>query len=387
MIDFELPEEHKILLETVRRFATEEIKPLAEKFDRSPTFLRDDFLHIYKRMSDLGFFGVMVPEEYGGIGDGFDVLGCSIIHEELARASAGIALSYLPMIIVGGAIINKFGTKEQKAKYLPPAVKGEVIPCLGVTEPDAGSDVAGIKTTFFRDGNDYVINGTKQFITNAPVGNLFYTLAKEKGTGKHYGFLVEAGNGVSVGKELDKMGFRSSPTSEIFYEDCRVPEENIVGKEGEGVMQSLIGIELERIFCSSINLGIAEAALEESIKYAKERMAFGKPIAEFQMVQSLLANMAVGVETGKSMLYYAIWDFHKSKDVKKKFPSLATSTVKYHTGNMVLQVTSDAVQIHGGYGYIKEYPVERYMRDAKLLQIGGGTSQIQQIMIARNILS
>jgi alkylation response protein AidB-like acyl-CoA dehydrogenase len=183
------------------------------------------------------------------------------------------------------------------------------------------------------------------------------------------------------------MGFRASPTSEVFFEDCRVPSENIIGRDDKGVLQSLTGIELERIFCASINLGIAQAALEESVKYAKERKAFGKPIADFQMVQSLLANMATGVQTGKSMLYYAIWDFIKNKDAKRKFPSLNTSVVKYYTGNMVLQVTSDAVQIFGGYGYIKDYPVERYMRDAKLLQIGGGTSQIQQMMIARNLLT
>ena len=387
MIDFELPEQHRILMETVRRFAREEVKPLAEKFDRSPTFLKDEFLRIYKKIADLGFFGVMVSEEYGGSGDGFDVLACSIIHEELAKVSAGIALSYLPMIVVGGAIIGKFGTEEQKKKYLPPGVKGDLIPCFCVTEPDAGSDVAGIKTSFVRTGNKYIINGTKQFITNASVASLFFTLAKDKTTGKTWAFLVEAGEGVSVGKELDKMGFRASPTSEVFFEDCRVPSENVIGREDKGVLQSLTGIELERIFCASINLGIAQAALEESVKYAKERKAFGQPIADFQMVQSLLANMATGVQTGKSMLYYAIWDFTKNKDVKRKFPSLPTSVVKYYTGNMVLQVTSDAVQIHGGYGYIKDYPVERYMRDAKLLQIGGGTSQIQQMMIARNLLT
>ena len=387
MIDFELPEQHRILLETVRKFAREEVKPLAEKFDRYPTFLKDEILQIYNKIADLGFFGVMVPEEYGGEGEGFDVLACSIIHEELAKASAGIALSYLPMIVVGGVIISKFGTEEQKEKYLPPGVRGDMIPCFCVTEPDAGSDVAGIKTSFVRNGNEYVINGTKQFITNAPVANLFFTLAKDKATGKTWAFLVEPGEGVSVGKELDKMGFRASPTSEVFYDDCRVPSENVIGREDKGVLQSLTGIELERIFCASINVGIAQAALEESVKYAKERKAFGQPIAEFQMVQSLLANIATGVQTGKSMLYYAIWDFIENKDVNKKFPSLATSVVKYYTGNMVLQATSDAVQIHGGYGYIKEYPVERYMRDSKMLQIGGGTSQIQQMMIARNLLA
>lgn len=387
MIDFELPEQHRILQETVRRFAREEVKPLAEKFDRSPTFLKDEFLHIYKKIAGLGLFGVMVPEKYGGVGDGFDVLACSIIHEELAKASSGIALSYLPMIVVGGVVLSKFGTEEQKEKYLRPGVKGDMIPCFCVTEPDAGSDVAGIKTSFVRNKNEFIINGTKQFITNAPVANLFYTLAKDKTTGKTWSFLVEPGEGVSVGKELDKMGFRASPTAEVFFDDCRVTSENVIGREDKGVLQSLTGIELERIFCASINVGIAETALEAAVNYAKERKAFGQPIAGFQMVQSLLANMATGVQTGKSMLYYAIWDFIKNKDVKRKFPSLPTSVVKYYTGNMVLQVTSDAVQIHGGYGYIKDYPVERYMRDAKMLQIGGGTSQIQQMMIARNLLT
>lgn len=386
MLDFELPEEHKILLDTVRKFSRDEVMPLAEKFDRSPVFLKSEFLKIYRRIADLGFFGVMVPEKFGGVGEGFDVLACSIIHEELAKVSAGIALSYLPMIVVGGAIISKFGTEAQKKKYLPRGVKGDIIPCFCVTEPDAGSDVGGIKTSFIRNGSDYVINGTKQFITNAPVANLFFTLAKDRTTGKTWAFLVDLGEGVSIGKELDKMGFRASPTSEVFYDDCRVPPENVIGREDQGVLQSLTGIELERIFCASINLGIAQAALEESVKYARERKAFGQPIAEFQMVQSLLANMATGVQTGKSMLYYAIWDFLRNRDAGRKFPSLATSVVKYYTGNTVLQVTSDAVQIHGGYGYIKDYPVERYMRDAKLLQIGGGTSQIQQMMIARNLL-
>ncbi len=386
MIDFELSEEHRILQETVRKFAREEVKPLAEKLDRSPEFLKDEFLDIYKKIADLGLFGVMVAEEYGGEGDGFDVLGCSIIHEELAKASSGIALSYLPMIVVGSVVIGKFGTEEQKKKYLTAGMKGDMIPCFCVTEPDAGSDVGGIKATFVRDGDEYIINGSKQFITNASVANLFYILAKDKTTGETWAFLSELCPEITIGKELDKTGFRASPTSEVFFDDCRVPASGVIGEEGKGVLQSLTGIELERIFCASINLGIAQAALDETVKYAKERFAFGRPIAQFQMVQSLLANMATGVQTGKSMLYYAIWNFLKNRDDSRKYPSLPTSVVKYYTGNMVHQVTSDAVQIHGGYGYIKDYPVERYLRDAKLLQIGGGTSQIQQMMIARNLL-
>lgn len=386
MIDFELSKEHKMLQNEVRAFVKEEVRPLAEDFDRSPTHMTEEYLKIYKKMADVGYYAVMIPEEYGGIGDGFDVLSCSIIHKELAKASAGIGLSYLPTVIVSGEIISSFGSKEQKEKYLPPSVSGELIPCLCVTEPDTGSDVAGIKTEYYKDGDEYVINGTKQFITNAPVSNLFYTLAKDKDTGETTSFLVEKGDGLSTGTPLDKMGHRASPTSEVFYDNCRVSESSVIGDIGRGVTQSLMGIELERIFCASINIGIAEAALEESVKYAKQRQAFGRSIAEFQLVQGLLANMATGVETANSMLYYAIWYLLKNRNVKKKYPSIPTSVAKYYSGNMVLQVTSDAVQIHGGYGYIKDYPVERYMRDSKLLQIGGGTSQIQQTIIARNLL-
>jgi len=394
MIDFELSEEHKMIKKAVIEFAKKEIQPLAEDFDRySPCFLHDEtlkkaWLKIYKKIGDLGFFGVLIPEEYGGIGEGFDVLSCAIIHWELGKVCSGIADSYMPPSIVCGVIINTFGTEEQKRKYLPPNAAGDMITSIAVTEPDAGSDVSGIKTSVERVGDELIINGSKQFITNAPVADLFYVLARDKETGKTSGVLVEKGTkGLSTGEPLDKMGHRAGPLSEVFFDDCRVPAENLIGKIGDGVTMSLMAIELERIFCAAENIGIAEASLEASIKYAKERIAFGKPIAKFQAVQGLLAHMATGIETSKSMLYYAIWDVMKNKDKPKKYPSLSTSIVKYYTGKMVLDVTSDGVQIFGGYGYIKDYPVERYMRDAKLFQIGGGTSQIQEMLIARNLLA
>ena len=388
MLNFEFSEEHKMIQNTVREFANKEVKPLAEDFDRSPEFLTKEFLKLFKKMGDLGFYGLMFPEEYEGIGDGLDVLGASIVHRELGKVSAGTASSYMPQIIVGGVIMSRFCSEDQKKKYLPDLAAGEKIVCLGVTEPNAGSDVSAIQTDFYLDGDEYVLNGSKQFITNAPVADLFYVLAKDKEDGEHCGFLIEKGTkGLAVGPHLDKMGHRASPTSEVFMDDCRIPKENIIGEKGKGVTQSLMGIEMERIMCASENVGIAEAALAESIKYSKERISFGKPICKHQAVQGLLAEMATGVKTGEAMLYYAIWDFLKNKDVPKKFPSLATSIVKYYTGQMVERVTSHAVQVHGGYGYIKEYPVERFMRDSKLFQIGGGTSQIQEMLIARNLLA
>ena len=199
--------------------------------------------------------------------------------------------------------------------------------------------------------------------------------------------MIEPCEGLTIGTHLNKTGFRASPTSEVFYDNCKIPLDSIIEGKESGVERSLRGIEMERIFCGSVNLGIAEASLEESIKYAKERIAFGKPIANFQLVQLMIANMSVGVETIRNMLYFAITDCIENKDKPKKFPSLSTSIVKYYSGITVQQVTSDGVQIHGGYGYIKEYPVERYLRDSKLLQIGGGTSQIQAMMIAKNLLS
>ena len=217
MFNFELSKEHKMLESSVKEFVENEVKPLAEEFDQSPIHMTDEFLNIYRKMAELDFFAVMIPEEYGGVGEGFDVISCSIIHKELAKASAGIGLSYMPTIIVSGEIIRRLGTREQKEKYLPPSVTGDLIPCLCITEPDAGSDVGGIETEYTRDENDYIINGTKQFITNAPVANLFCALAKDKETGEISSFLVEKKEGVSTGKPLDKMGYRSSPTSECFF--------------------------------------------------------------------------------------------------------------------------------------------------------------------------
>ena len=387
MLNFKFSQEHKMIEDSVKKFAKDKVKPLAEDFDQATEFMTKEFLEIYKQEAELGYFDIIIPEQYGGIGDGFDLLSCSIIHKELAKASAGIALSYLPTVIVAGAIIAKFGSEKQKEKYLPGSADGSIIPCLCVTEPNAGSDVSGIQSEFYKDGDAYVLNGSKQFITNAPVSNLFYTLAKDRDTGKPCAFLIEPCEGLTIGSHLNKTGHRASPTSEVFYDNCRIPLDSIVGEEGSGVEKSLMGIEMERIFCGSINLGIAEASLEESIKYAKERIAFGKPIANFQLVQLMIANMSVGVETIRNMLYFAITDCIENKDKPKKFPSLSTSILKYYSGITVQQVASDGVQIHGGYGYIKEYPVERYLRDSKLLQIGGGTSQIQAMMIAKNLLS
>jgi len=386
VINFELTDEHKMLQDTVRKFTLKEVEPVAGKLDRSAVFLEKEFMKIYKGMADLGFFRLLIPEEYGGTG-GFDILACSIIFREIAKASAGMAGAYMPPMIVCGVILNKFCTEEQKKKYLPLHASGEMITCFGVTEPGAGSDVGAITTSFVREGNELILNGSKQFITNAPVADLFFILAKDE-NGKPCGVLVEKGTkGLSCGEPLSKMGHRATPTSEVFLDNCRVPASNLVGEEGKGAAQSLMAIELERIFCASENVGIAEAALAKSVDYAKQRYAFGKSISKFQAIQHLLAQMATGVEAGHALLYYAIWDVMKNKDVIKKFPSLPTSVVKYYTGTMVEEVTSNAIQIHGGYGYLKEYDVERYYRDSKLFQIGGGTSQIQEGLICKNLLA
>ncbi|GIW22393.1 MAG: butyryl-CoA dehydrogenase [Candidatus Sericytochromatia bacterium] len=374
-----LKEEHLILQETIRNFAEKEIKPLAYKVDEESYFPIENF----KKLGEMGFLGVQLPEEYGG--SGIDTLSYVICVEEIGRACGSTGLSYAAHISLGTTPFYLFGTEEQKKKYLPKLASGEWIGAWALTEPGAGSDAAGQKTTARREGDYYILSGSKNFITNALYGHTCIVMAmtdKEKGNRGISAFVVEKGTpGFKLGKLEHKMGMRGSPTSQLIFEDCKIPKENLLGQEGEGFIQALKTLDGGRISIGALALGIAQAAFDAALKYSNEREQFGKKISSFQSIQNYLADMATELHAARLMLYHAAW----LKDNKLPY-SKESAMAKLYASEVSSKVTNLALQIHGGYGYIKEYPVERYLRDAKLTEIGEGTSEVQRIVIARNLL-
>ncbi|NIN63754.1 MAG: acyl-CoA dehydrogenase [Anaerolineae bacterium] len=379
-MDFQLTEEQRMIQEMVRDFAENEIMPIAAKMDQEGEFPSETF----KKMGELGILGLPWPEEYGGAGA--DTVCYAIATEEISRACGSHGLSYAAHISLGSSPIYLFGTEEQKKKYLTPLARGEAIGALGLTEPEAGSDAGSTKTTAVLDGKEWVINGAKSLITNGPVAEIAITVAKTdpSASGSHgiSTFIVETDRpGFSVGKVEDKFGLRASPTSQLFYEDCRIPKENLLGKEGEGFRQILEVLDGGRISIGAMALGLGQAALEASIKYAKERHQFGRPIGDFQAVQWMIADAATRMDAARLLVYKAAYledqgkKFTKEAAMGKLFASEAAELACYN-----------AIQIHAGYGYTKDYPVERYYRDNRLTQIGEGTSEIQRLVIARQIL-
>jgi alkylation response protein AidB-like acyl-CoA dehydrogenase len=379
-MDFQLTEEQRMIREMVRDFAENEIMPIASEVDREGRFP----LETFKKMGELGIMGLPWPEKYGGAGA--DTVCYAIATEEISRACGSHGISYAAHVSLGSSPIYLFGTEEQKMKYLTPLARGEIFGALGLTEPEAGSDAGSTKTTAVLDGNEWVINGAKSLITNAPIASLVVTVAKTDPTasGSHgiSTFIVETDTpGFKVGREEDKFGLRGSPTSQLFYEDCRIPKENLLGKEGEGFRQILEVLDGGRISIGAMALGLGQAALEASIKYAKERHQFSRPIAEFQAIQWMIADAATRLEAGRLLVHKAAYledqrkEFTEEAAMGKLFASEAAELACFH-----------AMQIHAGYGYTKDYPVERFYRDNRLTQIGEGTSEIQRLVIARQIL-
>ena len=381
-MDFSFTEEQELLRQSVIEFAQNEILPGAAERDAEARFDRD----LWDKAAAQGLMGLPYPEEYGG--GGASVVTTSVAGEALGYGGfdSGFCLSWGAHVVIGGIPIWQLGTEEQKNKYLPKIASGEWISGLGLTEPEAGSDAAGIKTTAVKKDGSYVLNGTKTFITNGPVGDVFVVLAstdKEKRSAGITGFIVETGfPGFSVGKEIEKMGNRSSPTSELIFEDCEVPAENMLGEENKGFMQvAMATLEWERSVMLAAAVGVMEKQLEICIEYAKQRFQFNRPISSFQAVQFMLADMKMWLETSRWILYKVAWN----KDAGIMDPLMA-SLSKLHITEVAMKAAHNAIQIHGGYGYTKDYAVERSIRDAQLGVIGGGTSEIQRWIIGRLLL-
>lgn len=374
-------DEHRMLQETVRNFAQASLAPRIEELDNSEGFNRDSFFE----MGKLGLLGITVPEEDGGAGLG--AVAATIAMEEMGAVDASTTLSYLAHSILCVNQIAKNGSTEQKTKYLPKLISGEWIGGMGMSEPDAGSDALGMKTKATKSEGGYVLTGTKTWITNGPVGDIFYVYAKTGETKKDVStFIVERGmKGFSTGKKFSKMGMRASPTGELVFDHCAVPANQRVGGEGESVKMMMRNLDIERITIAGISLGCAKGALDVATQYAKERMAFGKPIGAFQQIQERLSEAAAWYDACRAVTFQAAEMWDRGLLVGRDASMLAAKA-KLQAGQMATQVCLDAIQILGGYGYTREFPVERAMRDAKLMEIGAGTNEILRLIIARQML-
>ncbi len=374
-------DEHKMLQQTVRQFSATALAPKIEKLDAEEGFNRESF---YK-MGELGLLGIIVPEDDGGTG--LDAVAATLAMEEMGAVDASTALSYLAHTILCVNQIAKNASKEQKERYLPKLISGEWIGGMGMTEPGSGSDALGMKTKAVKKGDSYVLNGTKTFITNGPGGDIFYCYAKTGESKKEMSsFIVQTGTpGFSTGKKFSKMGMRASPTGELVFEDCTLSKANRVGEENSSVKHMMRNLDIERITISGISLGIARASIEVATQYAKDRKQFGKPIGVFQQIQERLTEAAAWYEGCRALTYQAakMWDLGL---MVGREASMMAAKAKLQSAQMATQVALDAIQILGGYGYIREFPVERYMRDAKLIEIGAGTNEILRVIIAKQML-
>ncbi|NHM30344.1 acyl-CoA dehydrogenase family protein [Neobacillus terrae] len=377
-MNFDLTAEQEMIRKMMKEFADEEVAPGALERDRTKKFP----VEVFKKLGDMGIMGLPFPEQYGG--GGADTISFAIVTEELSRACGSTGITYSAHISLGGAPINLFGTEEQKQRYLTPICSGESFGAFGLTEPNAGSDAGGTRTSASEENGEFLINGNKCFITNASFAKhlaLTAVTSEQDGKKEITAIIVPTdAKGFSVIDNYEKMGLNSSNTTELVLEDVRVPVENLLGKRGEGFKQFLITLDGGRIGIGAMAVGIAQGAYEKALKYAKERKQFGKSLSSFQAIQFKLADMAMKIELARNMVYKAAW----LKDQGRSF-SKEASMCKLYASEICMEVTDQAVQIHGGYGYMKEYHVERYMRDAKLLEIGEGTSEIQRTVIARQI--
>lgn len=385
-MNYDLTPEQISIKENFAKFCAKEIEPRAPMLDQAS---HDDVNRLIKenikKLADIGYLGMGHEEAYGGTD--VELISQAIAGEEVAKACASTFLSCGASCGLFGVPVRLFGTEEQKKKYLPGIIKGELIGCFGLTEPEAGSDAASIKTNAVKKGDKWVINGAKTFITNATIADVALVFAyndREKGPGAGVTcFLVDKGTkGFSVSKPFDKMGFRGSPTAELIFEDCEVPESAVLGKVGAGFIQAMQTLEYGRIGMATVCLGIASKCLDLANKYSKERKAFGKPINRYQEVAFKIADMMIMSDTARLLVYQAAW----AKQMKDPEATILASVAKVWASEAATQISSMAVQVHGGYGYIKEFPVERLYRDAKLGEIGEGTSEIQRILIAKDLI-
>jgi alkylation response protein AidB-like acyl-CoA dehydrogenase len=378
-MDFELREEQRATQEMVREFAEQEIAPVAADLDERQAFPAE----IIRKLSELGLMGILLPKEYGGAG--MDYISYALILEELARYDASVALTVESHNSLCSTHVYLFGSEAQKRNHLPQLASGQVLGAWAMTEPASGSDAAGLQATATHKGDQWVLNGTKNFITQGSVAGTYVIMAltdraaREKGISA---FIVTRGTpGLRIGRKEHKMGFRASDTAQIVLEDAHIPDTNLLGELDHGFIDALTILDAGRIGMAALSVGIARGCLEEGLKYAKERQAFGQPIATFQAIQWKLADMATEIDAARLLVLQAAY----LKDADQPFTKEA-SYAKLFAAETAMKAATEAVQIHGGYGYIKEYPVERYFRDAKFCAIGEGTSEIQRLIIARELL-
>jgi butyryl-CoA dehydrogenase len=378
-MDYFLTDEQKMIQDLTRRIAEEKVKPVREELDEKGEFPHE----LMKEMVRADLMRVFVPTEYDGLGLG--VLAMCLVTEELARVCGGVAICYA-VNGLGSFPIVIAGTDEQKQRYLPRIANGEIYTAFALTEAQAGSDASNIQTTAVKDGDFYVLNGTKQFITSGEVAHLYTVIAmtdKSKGARGLSAFLVEKGTpGFSFGKEEEKMGIRASKTTELVFQDCRIPAANLLGAEGTGFFTAMKTLDKSRPGVAAQAVGIAQGAYEAAVQYARERVQFGQAIINFQAIQFMLADMAIKIEAARSLVYSTA----RMVDAGVKNISKESAMSKVFASDMAMEVTTDAVQIFGGYGYMREYPVEKMMRDAKITQIYEGTNQIQRVVIGGAIV-
>ncbi|MBU1742844.1 MAG: acyl-CoA dehydrogenase family protein [Proteobacteria bacterium] len=384
-MNLQLTDEQLMLEETVYRWAKNEIGPLQEKIDE------EDWMPpgLFRQLGELGVLGVAIDEKYGGAG--LDVISEVIVGEQMARICPALTLSFGAHSNLCAGNIHLNANEDLKAKYLPPLVKGEKIGALALTEPGAGSDAMGIRTRAVLDGDHFVLNGSKMFITNGPIADIILVYAKtepERGPAGISAFIVEKEfEGFSVSRKIKKMGMRGSPTGELSFDNCRVPAENLVGELNRGVQVMTRGLDIERVLCAALCLGIMRAALDHSIKYANQREQFGRPIGSFQMIQAKLAEMYTAYVAARALTFQAAAVAAKATRGGKgtDLTQMAAAAALF-AAEAATKVCSDAIQIHGGYGYCLEFPVQKLWRDAKLFEIGAGTSEIRKLVIARELI-
>ncbi|MBM4328831.1 MAG: acyl-CoA dehydrogenase [Deltaproteobacteria bacterium] len=379
-MDFDLSQEQREIMETARKFAQTEFPKVARQCDREERYPRE----IWQMAADLGFMGILISTDYGGLGLG--VLEHSLVMEEFWRADPGVGNVLLA--VFGSEIIQAFGTEEQKQRYLPEIAQGRAISACAITEPNAGSDIFAQTCAAVRAGDDYVINGTKQFISNGAVADFVVVMCRvrpqEENRLKRHGFLVVERDrkGFTATKLTGKMGIRASDTATLSFDDVRVPAENLIGmKEGEGFRQVMLLFNINRVVAAAQGVGVAQGSMDRTLKYVKERIQFGRPIASFQGVQFTLAEMAARIDSARQMYYLAAWQIDNHR-----IDPRTISIAKLLAGQTAVWVTQEAVQLHGGYGYMDEYDVERFYRDAKIVEIYEGTREIEKMTIARELL-
>lgn len=379
-LDFSLSEELNAIRDLARTFADNEIRPVALHFDETQEFPHE----IFAKLGELGLLGILIPTEYGGSGLGYQEY--AVIVEEIARACPSIALGVAAHNGLCTNHIFRFGSEEIRQKYIPTLAAGKTLGAWGLTEPSAGSDAGGTRTTAVLDGDEYVLNGSKNFITHGNVGNIALIMAvtdKAKGKRGISAFAIDKSMpGFYGSKKENKLGMRCSDTASLTLDNVRVPKSHLIGKEGEGFLQALQILDGGRISIAALSVGTAQAALDASLKYASERMQFGKQLLDFQGIQFKLAKMSMDIEAARLLTYKAAWMKDRGDNI-----TVAAAQAKLFASEIAVRACEEAVQIHGGYGYIKEYPVEKLYRDVKLLTIGEGTSEVQKMVIARNLIN